>query len=37
MLELPGLTELAQRIALDLRDVRRIGPDLRIIARVLHA
>ena len=36
MFELPGLTELSQRVALDLRDVRRIGPDLRILARVLH-
>jgi hypothetical protein len=37
MFELPGLTELSQRVALDLRDVRSIGPDLRILARVLRS
>ena len=36
MFDLPQLDALSQRHALDLRDVRRIGPDLRILARVLN-
>ncbi|MCC7079186.1 MAG: bifunctional diaminohydroxyphosphoribosylaminopyrimidine deaminase/5-amino-6-(5-phosphoribosylamino)uracil reductase RibD [Burkholderiales bacterium] len=36
MFDLPELSSLAQRRALDLRDVRRIGADLRILARILH-
>jgi diaminohydroxyphosphoribosylaminopyrimidine deaminase/5-amino-6-(5-phosphoribosylamino)uracil reductase len=35
MFELPELTSLGERHALDLRDVRRIGSDLRILARPL--
>ncbi len=37
MFELPALAELSQRHVLDLRDVRRIGPDLRLLARVLRS
>ena len=38
MFELPPLATLSERRALDLRDVRRIGEDLRILARPLpHA
>ena len=33
MLRLPGLERLDQRLDLELRDVRRFGPDLRILAR----
>ena len=36
LFDLPELIDLSQRHALDLRDVRRIGPDLRLIARVLR-
>ena len=35
MFELPPLAALAERHALDLRDVRRVGEDLRILARPL--
>lgn len=34
MFDLGELTRLEQRVSLSLRDVRRIGPDLRIVARV---
>lgn len=34
---LPGLDQLAQRVGLEWLDVRRIGPDLRIIARPVGA
>jgi diaminohydroxyphosphoribosylaminopyrimidine deaminase/5-amino-6-(5-phosphoribosylamino)uracil reductase len=37
MFDLPELRSLSQRHALDLRDVRRIGADLRILARRLTA
>lgn len=33
MLWLPGIERLDQRLDLDLRDMRRLGPDLRILAR----
>jgi diaminohydroxyphosphoribosylaminopyrimidine deaminase/5-amino-6-(5-phosphoribosylamino)uracil reductase len=36
MFDVPELATLAERPALDLRDVRRVGPDLRILARWLH-
>jgi diaminohydroxyphosphoribosylaminopyrimidine deaminase/5-amino-6-(5-phosphoribosylamino)uracil reductase len=35
MFDLPELRSLSQRHALDMRDVRRIGADLRILARIL--
>jgi diaminohydroxyphosphoribosylaminopyrimidine deaminase/5-amino-6-(5-phosphoribosylamino)uracil reductase len=35
MFDLPELSSLSRRHGLDLRDVRRIGADLRILARVL--
>ena len=34
MFRLPELTDLAQRIKLSIRDVSRIGEDIRIIARL---
>jgi diaminohydroxyphosphoribosylaminopyrimidine deaminase/5-amino-6-(5-phosphoribosylamino)uracil reductase len=34
MFDLGALTSLEERVDLDVRDVRRIGPDLRIVARV---
>lgn len=37
MFELPQAAALSERHALDLRDVRRIGADLRILARTLAA
>ena len=36
MFNLPAMTELAQRHELDLRDVRTVGTDIRVIARVVH-
>jgi diaminohydroxyphosphoribosylaminopyrimidine deaminase / 5-amino-6-(5-phosphoribosylamino)uracil reductase len=36
MFHLPQMEELSQRRALELRDVRTIGSDIRVIARVLH-
>jgi diaminohydroxyphosphoribosylaminopyrimidine deaminase/5-amino-6-(5-phosphoribosylamino)uracil reductase len=37
MFDLPELNSLADRQAMDLRDVRRIGADLRILARKFGA
>ncbi|MPZ43867.1 MAG: bifunctional diaminohydroxyphosphoribosylaminopyrimidine deaminase/5-amino-6-(5-phosphoribosylamino)uracil reductase RibD [Betaproteobacteria bacterium] len=37
MFDLPELNSLGERHALDLRDVRRIGADLRILARMLDS
>ncbi len=34
LLHLPGLTTMAQRIALDIRDIRSVGPDIRLTARL---
>jgi len=36
MFDMPQLSALSQRHALDFRDVRRIGPDLRILARTIR-
>jgi diaminohydroxyphosphoribosylaminopyrimidine deaminase / 5-amino-6-(5-phosphoribosylamino)uracil reductase len=36
MFNLPALSALSEHIALDLRDVQKIGADLRIVARVRH-
>lgn len=35
LFHLPGLTTMADRLSLDILDVRRIGPDLRILSRPL--
>ena len=34
---LPGLSEMKDRIALDIQDVRMIGKDLRITAKPVYA
>jgi diaminohydroxyphosphoribosylaminopyrimidine deaminase/5-amino-6-(5-phosphoribosylamino)uracil reductase len=33
LFDLPGIDTMADRVALEIEDVRRIGPDLRIRAR----
>jgi len=36
LLQLPGLERLADAVALEITDLRRVGPDWRVTASILH-